>query len=77
MYSLPLIEDIGDWLQAESPQHLSLLMLNGSEKLIQEQEVKNLFSSVFPELISESESRSVVSNSLQPNGRYSPWNSPG
>ena len=72
MYSLPLIEDIGDWLQAESPQHLSLLMLNGSEKLIQEQEVKNLFSSVFPELISESESRSVVSNSLQPNGLYSP-----
>jgi len=77
MYSLPLIEDIGDWLQAESPQHLSLLMLNGSEKLIQEQEVKNLFFSVFPELISESESRSVVSNSLQPNGLYSPWNSPG
>ena len=75
MYSLPLIEDIGDWLQAESPQHLSLLMLNGSEKLIQEQEVKNLFFSVFPELISES--RSVVSNSLQPSGLYSPWNSPG
>ena len=26
---------------------------------------------------SESESRSVVSNSLQPHGLYSPWNSPG
>ena len=26
---------------------------------------------------SESESQSVVSNSLQPHGRYSPWNSPG
>ena len=26
---------------------------------------------------SESESRSVLSNSLQPNGLYSPWNSPG
>ena len=25
----------------------------------------------------ESESRSVVSNSLQPHGLYSPWNSPG
>ena len=25
----------------------------------------------------ESESRSVVSDSLQPRGRYSPWNSPG
>ena len=25
----------------------------------------------------ESESRSVVSNSLWPNGLYSPWNSPG
>ena len=34
------------------------------------------FFSVFPELISESESRSVVSHSLQPNGLYSPWNSP-
>ena len=27
--------------------------------------------------ISESESRSVVSNSLRPQGLYSPWNSPG
>ena len=27
--------------------------------------------------ICESESRSVVSNSLQPHGLYSPWNSPG
>ena len=27
--------------------------------------------------IHESESFSVVSNSLQPNGLYSPWNSPG
>ena len=26
---------------------------------------------------SESESHSVVSNSLQPHGLYSPWNSPG
>ena len=26
---------------------------------------------------SESESRSVVSDSLQPNGLYSPWDSPG
>ena len=26
---------------------------------------------------SESESRSIVSNSLQPHGLYSPWNSPG
>jgi len=26
---------------------------------------------------SESESPSVVSNSLQPHGLYSPWNSPG
>ena len=26
---------------------------------------------------SESESRSVISNSLQPHGSYSPWNSPG
>ena len=26
---------------------------------------------------SESESRSVVSNSLRPHGLYSPWNSPG
>ena len=26
---------------------------------------------------SESESRSVMSNSLQPHGLYSPWNSPG
>ena len=26
---------------------------------------------------SESESRSVVSDSLQPHGLYSPWNSPG
>ena len=26
---------------------------------------------------SESESRSVLSNSLQPDGLYSPWNSPG
>ena len=25
----------------------------------------------------ESESHSVVSNSLQPHGLYSPWNSPG
>ena len=25
----------------------------------------------------ETESRSVVSNSLQPHGLYSPWNSPG
>ena len=25
----------------------------------------------------ESESRSVVSDSLQPHGLYSPWNSPG
>ena len=25
----------------------------------------------------ESESHSVVSNSLQPQGLYSPWNSPG
>ena len=28
-------------------------------------------------IISESESRSVVSNSLPPHGLYSPWNSPG
>ena len=28
-------------------------------------------------LIGESESHSVVSNSLQPHGLYSPWNSPG
>ena len=28
-------------------------------------------------IIAESESRSVVSNSLQPHGLYSPWNSPG
>ena len=28
-------------------------------------------------LVSESESRSVVSDSLQPHGLYSPWNSPG
>ena len=28
-------------------------------------------------LISESESRSAVSDSLQPHGLYSPWNSPG
>ena len=28
-------------------------------------------------LVFESESRSVVSNSLQPHGLYSPWNSPG
>ena len=27
--------------------------------------------------VRESESRSVVSNSLQPHGPYSPWNSPG
>ena len=27
--------------------------------------------------VSESESRSVVSDSLQPHGLYSPWNSPG
>ena len=27
--------------------------------------------------VSEHESRSVVSNSLQPHGLYSPWNSPG
>ena len=27
--------------------------------------------------ISESESHSVVSDSLQPHGLYSPWNSPG
>ena len=27
--------------------------------------------------IAESESRSVVSDSLQPYGLYSPWNSPG
>ena len=27
--------------------------------------------------IRESESRSVVSDSLQPHGLYSPWNSPG
>ena len=26
---------------------------------------------------SENENRSVVSNSLQPHGLYSPWNSPG
>ena len=29
------------------------------------------------QLWSESESRSVTSNSLQPRGLYSPWNSPG
>jgi len=29
------------------------------------------------EVSSESESRSVVSDSLQPHGLYSPWNSPG
>ena len=28
-------------------------------------------------LKSESESHSVVSHSLQPHGKYSPWNSPG
>ena len=28
-------------------------------------------------LVKESESRSVESNSLQPHGLYSPWNSPG
>ena len=28
-------------------------------------------------ILSESESRSVVSNSLRPHGLYSPWNSPG
>ena len=28
-------------------------------------------------ITSESESRSVVSDSLQPRGLYSPWNSPG
>ena len=28
-------------------------------------------------LICESESRSVVSDCLQPHGLYSPWNSPG
>ena len=28
-------------------------------------------------LVSESESRSVMSDSLQPHGLYSPWNSPG
>ena len=30
-----------------------------------------------PRYQSESESRSVVSDSLQPHGLYSPWNSPG
>ena len=30
-----------------------------------------------PRIESESESRSVVSDSLQPHGLYSPWNSPG
>ena len=30
-----------------------------------------------PNSKSEGESRSVVSNSLQPHGLYSPWNSPG
>ena len=32
---------------------------------------------VCPAHASESESRSVVSDSLQPHGLYSPWNSPG
>ena len=35
---------------------------------------KGLFINV---LDSESESRSVVSDSLRPHGLYSPWNSPG
>ena len=30
-----------------------------------------------PSVLSESESHSVVSNSLRPHGLYSPWNSPG
>ena len=30
-----------------------------------------------PSQVSENESRSVVSNSLQPHGLYNPWNSPG
>ena len=30
-----------------------------------------------PDGLCESESRSVVSNSLRPHGLYSPWNSPG
>ena len=32
---------------------------------------------ISPEVMVHSESRSVVSDSLPPNGLYSPWNSPG
>ena len=35
------------------------------------------FRNAFLNYISESESRSVVSNPLQPHGLYSPWSSPG
>ena len=36
------------------------------------------FLKKFPgDCVSDSESRSVVSNSLRPRGLYSPWNSPG
>ena len=40
---------------------------------------KNIFLSLPPRRPheSESESRSVLSDSLQPHGLYSPWNSPG
>ena len=39
------------------------------------QEFPNMFVTTW--LLSESESHSVVSESLWPHGKYSPWNSPG
>ena len=45
--------------------------------IVQREYHKALSSVVSLEFSSESESHSVVSDSLQPHGLYSPWNSPG
>ena len=49
-----------------------LIELGEGEMLVTCNEDENLVSSY-----SESESHSVVSDSLRPHGLYSPWNSPG
>ena len=56
----------GIWLPPEMPASLLAQPLQAPR-----------FSATIAEKVSESDSRSVISNSLQPHGLNSPWNSPG
>ena len=67
------------WVRAVPTQLTQFILsrLMGEKMITTSSQTKHHLPLLIQQISSESESCSVVSDSLQPHGLYSPWNSPG